>query len=297
MGATVIGKLNWTAEGNDKGHRTYTTDVHIITDSPLDGPQVAANAVGLPVIGSIWNVDNDYDAWAWCRPRYEISPLNSDSEPDVHWVMTNYWSSDPIDRCNDNDVENPLAEPPEISGSFIKYKEEAVKDKDGELLLMSSRERMKGPVVEMERGRPVVNISMNIADLSLSSISSLRGKVNSDTMWGLPARCVLLADITWTRNIYGSCGFYYTVNYTFEVKYETYDRYIVDEGTQVLWHSEADPNILANYRPYRDGFDQPGSCLLDGVGSAAETQEDVYVWRKEIEEETNFFSLGIPSTL
>ena len=248
-------------------------------------------------IGSTWAIDNDVDLWAWCTPAASVRMKEVEGEPDCNWIVTNNWQTKPMKRCNQFSIENPISEPPKISGSYIKWMQEATHDREGELLLMSSKERMRGQIVEVEKGRPTVTIAINVGTLPLVQFTAQRGTVNDAPLWGLPKRTILLTDISWERSLYGVCSYYYTINYNFEIKFETWDRFIVDEGSRTLWKKDADPTKLGNYVKYRDVNGEATTVLLDGAAWPAEKLEDVFVHRKELEEETDFKQLGIPTTL
>ena len=72
MSASVVGKLSWSLDQDDERIRTYTTEAQVLTTDPLDGPAIASNAVGLPTIGSVYYVANDYDPWCWCTMQYQF---------------------------------------------------------------------------------------------------------------------------------------------------------------------------------------------------------------------------------
>ena len=320
MTASVIGKqITWSASRDDEGYRNYKI-THLVKSDVLDGPQVVMGASGLPTTGSAWNFDNDLDPWAFCLPALSVS-IHKEKKGDKnrYWLVENTFSSKPQDRCQDETIEDPLLEPQKVSGSFVKYTEEAVKDRFGEHIQSSSHEQIRGPQVEFDANRPDVHIGQNVANLELDVFSEMVDTVNDAPLWGLGIRRIKLSNVAWERKLYGLCNFYYTRSLSFDINFDTFDRIIRDEGTKVLpgkwinvktnptWEAEAgmdkdNPSIFVRFKDSRgeiarvilDGVGNPATSLLQtGTGSLTDAGEiDV-----EYYPESNFLLLGIPISL
>jgi hypothetical protein len=65
-------------------------------------------------------------------------------------------------------------------------------------------------------------------------------------MWGLAARTVKLAGFTWAQVFYGTCDYYYTRDFDFEINYGTWDRTLIDKGTKVLFGEYTDADNCTN---------------------------------------------------
>jgi hypothetical protein len=307
MAVTHIKLYSWgPLERDDNGHRAYSVTIFVRTDSYDDGPATIIQAPGLPAVGSTWAFKDDVDVYAYCTPWARVyHKLEGEGEGSKVWYVDLKFTTRSMIRCNDGTIENPLDEPPMISGGFNPYREEAIFDRHGDLLLMSSMERMTGPEVEIEKGRPVIQISFNVSELPLADFSEMldKGAVNDSTLWGLPARCVRLAEVTWQRYLYGVCTYYYRINYVFEVKFESWNRYIVDMGTKV---KELDTEPISSTNPLitfnNPLTGKPDKAFLDGSGNAVYLDQgaplsNVWIWEKELEYEYNFLLLDIPSSL
>jgi hypothetical protein len=125
-------------------------------------------------------------------------------------------------------------EPQKISGTFAKYTKEAVFDRNGNAIVTSSWERMKGPEVEFDHNRPAVRVEQNVVALDLATVAPMIDTVNDATLWGLAERTIKLTNFAWERKLYGSCNFYYTRVFDFDIDYNTWDRNLLDEGTKCL---------------------------------------------------------------
>ena len=313
MSATSYGRRSWGGSRDEEGHREFTLLTLVVTDDPLDGPSVVMNNTpGLPTPGSIWNFGNDLDMWAFCYPTMKVTiHQEKEGDPNRHWKVEQKFSTRPLKRCQDETIEDPLMEPDKISGGFIKYTLEADKDRNGDLITSSSHEEFKGPQVEFDANRPTVKIEQNVSDLGLATFSQMMDHVNDAALWGLPARCIKLSNATWSRNLYGTCNFYYTRAFEFNVMYETFDRYILDKGTKCLygyWEPSANPplwvtgtgankNNPQHFIRFKDSHDNIARVILDGNGNPATSEATAGSILVEYYKEANFLTLGIPTSL
>ncbi len=333
MAATIRGGPHIRVLSRDsEGHREYRVTHLVETSDQDDGPQVVMNTPGLPVIGATWNFGNDSDVWAFCWPDMEIRTHEpGKAEPTKWWEVEQVFNTKPLTRCQDERIEDPLLEPPGISGSFSHYTEEAIEDKDGEPILSSSHESYHGPQVEFDASRPSVRIEQNVAQLGLSTFTPMVDTVNDAPLWGMEAREVKLSDVRWKRKLYGVCNFYFTRVLDFDVKEGTFDRELTDEGTKVLhghWAEdtgeyetlliggggpggggfngvEPDPDDPTHFDRYKDRNGENLRVLLNGAGLPATsgtstgTGTGELVAKIQVQKygESNFLLLGIPINL
>jgi hypothetical protein len=295
MSAVVVGRLNWSMDRDKEGHRTYKVKWLVQSSSTSDGPAYALVASGLPAIGSSWNLGNDYDAWARCWPTLSAKYLTQ-NERGYWWEVEQTFSTKPLTRCQDTTIENPINEPDRISGGFSKYTREVEKDRNGDAIKTSSLERIRGDQVTFDDNRPTVTIEKNVLTLPLSDIAEAVDTVNSNSMWGLTSRKVKLTNVSWSRELYGTCTFYYKVSYEFEVDYDTFDRTVYDEGTRVLVKG-GNKNDPADFELYKDINGENTRVFLDGNGNILPAGDDPVEIDIEYYDETNFTTLGIPTTL
>lgn len=283
------GATTWSMTRDSDGNREYKIAHLVFTDDPGDGPAMALNTPGLPLPGSEWAFDNDSDMWAYCLPTASVTPLVDNGEANTHFRVEQTFSTKSQEgknqRCNDTQVEDPLLEPQKISGSFTRFSEEATHDLWGRPILSSSLEMIRGPQVEFDRNRPVVRVEQNVAYLGIELFSRMIDTVNDRPMWGLARRCVKLSNVTWEKKFYGRCYIYYTRNLEFEINYDTYDRYVLDEGTKVLhghWDATTGDWVLDNiagsppnrFNPqhfdrFKDRNGENARAVLNGFGLPA----------------------------
>ena len=284
------GHTNWWLEVSREGYRTYHLVFRVRMDSSLDGPATALSTIGLPSIGDTWNIDNDSDPWVWCRPTAKVRPVTT-GEPNEYFDIEFEFSNEPLQasqqRCNDIRIEDPLLEPPKVSGSYSNFSEEATHDRFGRQLTNSSFEQLKGAEVEFDISRHTVKIEMNILNLDLAFYSAFINRVNSFPLWGLGRRCWKMHLPSWDRKYYGVCSAYYTVTLEFEGNPLTWDRDILDEGNKALkghWDNSArwildniDGNPPNRFNPNHfikvtDLQGNPMHVLLNGRGQPAPSE-------------------------
>lgn len=258
------GQTKWSMTRDGEGHRIYLVTFLIEADSSLDGPATVLQTSGLPTYGQTWAIDNDIDVWAWCKWDAKVTPVRTE-EPNYYWTVEMTFSTKPPEKtCKNAQVEDPLLEPMKVSGSFIKYMEEATVDRYGRPILSSSLERMKGPQLEFDNTRMEVNIEQNVPVLQLDLLSRLDNTVNAYPLWGLPRRYIKLSNITWERKFYGQCHVYFTRRFSFEIRFDGFDRDLLDEGTKVLnghWAEDSDRWVLDDIGPNPPNKHKPGHFI------------------------------------
>jgi hypothetical protein len=296
MPATAIGLVDWTLALNEDGHRDYMAKWLVKTDDVEEGPTTAWLASGLASVGSTWSFGIENDTWAFCWPNWRVAPAY-DSEIQNSWYVEQPFSTRPMKRCNTTQIEDPLSEPIDLRGSFLTYRKQAQFDRFGNAILSSSWEPIVGPQTEVDDSRPQVICSFNVSSLPLSGYAALMHNVNDSTMWGLAPRCIKLSGVSWTRKLYGTCSYYYTIEYTLDINYLTFDNDVVDEGSRVLLPG-GDPSNSFHFARFRDRTGDYGRCLLDGAGNAVDGTVVVPAHRSlEYYRESNLLLLGIPSSL
>jgi hypothetical protein len=230
------------------GHRNYRLTVRIESDSTLDGPANALLTPGLPVPGSVWAYDDDYDPWAFCHFDAEIEQVVAD-EPNYHWDATFLFTTKPLRRCADQHFEDPLLEPMIVSGAFSNQHVEAARDRFGLPVLTSTHELIRGTLNEWAVSYPIIRVRQNVAALQLPLLALMIDRVNVAPLWGMARREIRLASVSWEQKFYGTCSYYYERNLEFHVKYGTFDREILDECSKVLhghWDAATGNWILDN---------------------------------------------------
>lgn len=308
--ATVlkIGPRKWSGSGDAEGERTFKV-TYRITFSAAVGPAEAMDAAGLPGFGTRWALDGDNDFWTFRLPTTSTKPVvTKDGDPSTVWDTELTFSTKQPERCNEQRVEDPLSEPQKISGSFVKYTKEIEKDKDGNFIKSSSHELIRGPIVEFDHNRPTVVIEQNVGNLGLSTFTNMVDTVNDSALWGLGTRTIKLSNVSWSREMYGLCYFYYTRRFEFDIDFDTFDRQTKDQGLKVLRGQWLDGNWVLDFPipnandardfdRFKDAKGEVARTFLDGNGLPAASIEAAATIDIEFYPESNFLLLNIPTTL
>lgn len=302
MSATVLGRKKWSCTRTEKG-REYKLLWRVKCSDYADGPQVALSAAGLASVGAEWSYGNDNDPWAFCLPTASARPV-VDDEKCKYWDVEQTFSTIPLKRCQDQDIEDPLNEPPRISGSAVRYLKEAQKNRQGKYILSSSHEQITG--IQKDAGRPSVIVELNSLDLDAEIGAMMQDTLNDSPLWGLGERKIKMTWPSWERRIYGTCSFYYIRRFEFEIRYEGFDLIdVADAGFKKYRGSPLPdtPENRANPKNYivaKDvqGENSPQKILLNGNGEPLEDPTNpVFLPTIELYDESNFYLLGIPSYL
>ena len=216
----VIGPITWTYKRDKDGHEDYTADF-IVETAYGDGPSVVRNAAGLPQTGANWDYFNDFNEWAYCKTETDIKIHDErEGDPTRFHRVTKHFSTRPDTKsCKDFQFSDPLEEPDRISGSFVKFVEEAAYDRYDQRITNSAHEQIRGPQVEFDGNRPQIVIEQNVADLQLPMLSAMVDTVNKYSLWGLPPRCIKLSEAPWERKFYAGCAIYFTRKLTFDIRH------------------------------------------------------------------------------
>jgi hypothetical protein len=315
MVAIVMGRINWGLERDQRGHRDYGITWKCRTTHYDDGPATVLLCPDLPQVGSTWQFGNESDPWAHCWPDWTIRPVYTD-EIGVYWIVSQTFSTRPLRRCQDSSIEDPLLEPPDISGSFVEFTEEKTKDRHGKPLRNIAFERIRGPLAEFEDSRPNVIIRMNSLYLNLGDMKDYLHHVNDAEMWGLEKRMIKLSRMQWQRQVYGVCNYYFTSTYEFDINFNTFDKEYTHSGKRCLrgWsqgtyeEAPANPDLIDGatglplyklprmYEYHRDVSEEIVETDLDSKGRpVAISGEDTYETQIEYYDEANLLELGIPA--
>ncbi len=337
MTATLrSGPYTWGGKRDDEGHREFTVSHLVEVSDPDDDPYIVMQLATLPQIGDTWNLGNGVDIWAFCWPTMEVRilPPQKEGEPIKFYRVDQKFSTRPIPgkRCQDTAIEDPLMEPDKISGSFVRFTEEAQYDRFGDPIINSAFEPFRGPLVEFDRSRVTIKIEQNRAALEGYLINSMQDTLNDALLWGYSPRCVKFNMPAFEKVYYGSCSFYFKRHLEFEVRINTdgtsgFDRDLLDEGTKVLkghWGDSTggtatDDWILENIggiapdptnpTHFMQAIDRKGNqtrMVLNGAGlpafvatgfGTATTTFTAGNRHVEKYEETDFLLLDIPSDL
>jgi hypothetical protein len=210
-------------------------------------------------------------------------------------------------RCQDNQISDPLSEPPECSGSFVRYQKRLEKDRYGAAVLSSSHETIKG--LFKDASRPTVSVGINTLSLDLPGFIAMIDTLNDGEIWGVAARCMKLSTIAWQRKLYGTCSFYFTRRFDFEIRFDGFDeKEVADCGYKKFRNGEDDDrgnpehyvlakDLKGNNPPQRVLLDGDGNTLASTVGTGTGILNAVFLPPIEVYEESNFYALGIPSSL
>lgn len=318
------GILDWSVDRDEEGHRNYKVKHLVLADNYNEGPSQVLVAAGLPNIGAFWDYGTDLDDWAFCTPQRSVKRFTNvpQNQKFLYWEVTsNFTTNQETKRCQDESIEDPLLEPDRISGSFVKYTKEVTRDKDGNRIKTSSHEIIKGAQVEFDHNRPTVTISQNRPSLGLEEFSPMVDTVNDSTLWGLGPRKIKLSNVSWSREIFGTCDYYYVRTFEFDVDFNGFDKEALDEGTKVLnghWSTDQtgtgtglastwvlddidgsppNKNNPQHFIRYKDRNGENSRVVLNGNGEPLDGDDTPVFIDIQYYSESNFLSLGIPSII
>ena len=311
MAASAARKVRVSASVDNKFNRTYTGIYQVIADLS-DSPLTVFQAFGIPEWGSSFIWDTDYDLWAFAQgytadPVERIIYLGRDC---WKWEVKVTWSSVSTERAKADPRNNPLDDPPVISGSFLGERVAAIRDKDGDPIVNAASEPYLDSPPTIIGNTDTLRISYNTATINLAQRTKYVGTVNSAAIWGLKKRQALLSRWDW-RILYAGDLAYIAHDFEFQIKYELTptDNVCVGPTNVEGWYT-----ILPNrgYSPYkiadnyesatlaRDPEDNPKTTPVSLNCDGTENLDpDVAFWNVfEVEREESFQAIpGMPDPL
>lgn len=204
---------------DDKIHRTYTSKYQAIADLKASPLQVAGMDP-IPEYGHSYNWFGWVDVWAFVTSINAV-PVSLDidwkGEQAMKWEVTVTHSSKPTEG-NQERKDNPLLDPPVISGSFSRFRSPRSVDAYGMSVINSARQSYQ-PAIEIDDAEDTLDISYNTATINLAFRVGFKGTVNSVPMWGMPKRCVKLDSWKWTIMAAGNGMKYIKNDFQFKINY------------------------------------------------------------------------------
>ncbi len=278
--AILNGQTTWKMTRDEEGHRTYNITFRV-RGLTTDGPANVLQTPGLPLYGSYWVFDDDVDLWAYCRWNADVRPA-LEGEPNTEWTVDFVFSTKPDKCCRENQVDDPLLQPQEVSGGSVKYTEEATEDWEGNPIVNSALEQIRGPQNEWDANRSNIKVKQFVATLDLMACNAMLDTVNDAPIWGFDKWTVKLSSFSWEKKYYGLCNVYYVRHFEFDVNTKRWAREVLDEGSKALnGHHDAttgewvldniagsppDPTNPLHFRQYKDRAGENTRVILDGHG-------------------------------
>jgi hypothetical protein len=215
----IVGRTGWTLDASldTDGIQTRNYKIqYLVRGEVSDNPYTIVQSPGLPTPFATLNIDPTCLCIGIAAKRTHV-----ENEPGEHWTVDCNYTNHPLKRCSEANVENPLLQPADISGSFVSFTKGTsigYKSDNTPYRITNSVGQIMDDV-ERDYNRPQVVISKNVATLNLSTYLNLIDRLNDSPIWGCPAGTVKFSNFTWKRNFYGTCGHYYTVTFTFDISF------------------------------------------------------------------------------
>lgn len=276
---------------DSKANRLYTVRYRIITDTRLQDPGLLYFSAGIPQLYSSYGTN---DPLAQCR-SIDIDYENESLSNKI-FIATCVFSSEPTNRQDEDDQDDPLVERPELTFDFSKTSVPLTIDKDGNAVSASNGEPFEG--LTKDETLMGISITQNIAFASfdLEQLRDYRDAINTQEFFGLDQWTVKIGAMRaapkWT-----STGPFVKRSITFEItpdedwRYRPRDRgsFYLDAGDPKEFRIEGMP------QPFGD-LDGNGGALTIGADpiffDGAGPKDPIKAYK-----ERDFGTLGVPTSL
>lgn len=289
---------DWESAESDDGHVDLTVTWLCITNNIANGPETVRLSGLLPAAGDAYVMGSESTAYFFARRPKKCKRVSSNPNDKRRWYVNQTFSTRPLTRFDaTGPIADPLLEPPEITGSALKFMRRFTQDYNGNALLMSNGERMTGPEIEDDDNNLSLSIAQNVATVNLLTLTNVLKLTpwNNATLWGLPAHVVRFTDFS-VRNLYKGDGTpYYRQSLKFELGGD-FVKQILDEGyMEFIGTNRSNPK---HYARVKDGRGENAAKLpLDGNGNVLADLNSPYFHSVQLKGESNLLLLGIPSSI
>jgi hypothetical protein len=276
-----------TAKINSQWQKTYRRGWRVQTTSPLVSAQAVRNACPVQLgkryeqTDALGNVV-DFDKTAFCQSLdVQIDPSCDD---DCTWIIiADYGPYDPTQF-----PENPLNHPIKITFGANRFEKPAEEDVDGNAVLNSAGDYFD-PAATMDDSRSTLRVVRNEQYYDERYATVWRDKVNESNWNGYAPGTVKILPITSEMEYSGVCGFYYVVQYEFEINSDGWKKRILDQGLRVL------DSGTGNQKLAHDENGQPATSpvLLDGNGGQLEVGDSPVYLEYQVYQEIDFGPLNL----
>lgn len=297
MSITLIKEQpNCTGDVGDDGAKTYRRQFIAISDNHTDGPltvRAALLSVHSVARGTVYNRGgSEIDVTAICT-RIDVRETNeSTAVGGSKWLATADYSTTPP-QDPDEEEDNPLARPAEISYDFALFAGIAEKDKDDTEIKNTAGDPYDPPI-EREDARLILTIVRNEAFYNLATAQSMVNAVNKTAWNGGAARTWKCQNIS-AQRMFENDVVYWRVTYQFAYKADTYDVEVISRGffqkdndkrvMIFVLRDDADPKSLIP-TPVPQPLDANGAHISDPT-------DDLYFQTFKIYDEYEFNSTGL----
>lgn len=264
MSVQSVAVANVVGNVVEEVHREYTVTYRVITSTRADGPYVVLSSGNLPQRGQFYAYGNDLDVFATCK---QIGPARLERGEDSGkvWLVDALFSTKGSNRDPADNPGDPISWAWKVRGSFGSGQRYYTQDANGRAIVNSSDEPFED-VPPVDEPRMMLSLEKNTATLNIDQWSETRGKVNSSSIWGLPARRVKLVQWSWDVQWTGQGAAYVANKFEVEINDEGYYYQPLDQGFRVKMGLNADGTF--DYAPiFARGELIAKPVNLDGQGA------------------------------
>jgi len=247
---------SWTSEGK----RKYTVVLQCLSNDPNDEAVTVLNAaadfLGIPV-GTptyvIYNIGNGSDSFAKLKTMTARCVAKSSPGEFKEWLVTLEYDSEA-----EQQQDNPLMRPTQISGSFQEYQKAIWKDRNGSMIVNKANQPFDPPI-ELPDARPVLTMTRNEVNYDMAYFAAnFVNRINSTPWYGGATGQWRCANIAGAGPHVENDIVFYTLTYEFQFRYEGWQPQISNRGKK---DKDGKPCVDAN----NNISDEPQLLKSDGT--------------------------------
>jgi hypothetical protein len=257
--------------------REYTITYFVTTDDNDDGAQIVMNCPGIPKLGGLYVLGNDWDPQATVgsiRAMQRDAP--NEWEVEVVYQTDRKLAPDPADV--DLKITASTRSRMIVIPGFYEDPRNAVPDVGYDQGVHNSAGMHFDPPPEIEWEEPVLTINRNVRSVDWPFIMSVTNSVNSDDFFGCPPRTLKLSTPTVESAFDADTGEYWKMTYSLIYKYDTWDVQILNRGEYYLQETVS-PSDNDEPETFKDKEGRPFSGLLKIDGKPLNESDTKWIGR------------------
>lgn len=299
--------FDFPAKKDMDGGAVYDVKWGVTVDSAQIGPDDVIEAPGLPLPGSPFSsVVAGGNPNAYYFGDGSAKRAGSAKKQRIRWECTLPFRTAGAGTNPSGQTNHPLLKPWKVNGGVNKYTTAAQRDKDGNPILNSAKQRFRGEVVNLIDSRGWFSIEGYVSWINFNVMDNIGGAVNENAYWNIAARKIKVSEFTYEQLWFGNSVWYFKVNFTFEINPSTWDLKPLDEGDLLRIADPYNPGSFT-WRVPKDPYENNlHHVLLDGEGGLGDPDSPVYCdgggaparpGPFRVRDEVDFATIGFPAHL
>jgi len=262
--------------------RKYTRVFRVVMSSTADGPLLARDASGIPLLGEYYLTDTESDLYAYVESK------RADRVAENAFDVTVSYSSIAPDENN----SNPLTADVQYTWTAVEYEEPVDRDINNVKILTTANEPFLPGSITKRVFNAVFTITRNELSWDGSLALEYLGKINNASFLGGASKTVMLTNISPQFLKHSDGTDFVRVSYEFTYDRRTFTKKILNQGTKYKHQSDGLSYLITERNEQGENIPVTTQRLLKENGDVLPEGDAAHYIEKEIYDAVNFGTFG-----